>query len=65
MRFKQGFPYAISFDTKEMPGKIVAVRVQLDTTVIGPDDTVRVDLAAHPLYEKLEQYVLNNPSKKP
>lgn len=63
MKNRGGIPYAISFDTKEMPGKVVGVRVQLDTMIIGTDDKVRVDLSDHPLYEKLEQYVLHNPSE--
>lgn len=63
MRQRGGVPYAIDFDTKEMPGKVVGVRVQLDTVIIGEDDRVRVDLSDHPLYEKLERYVLNNPSE--
>jgi hypothetical protein len=65
MKTKDGLSYCISFETREMPGKIVAVRVQLDTIIMGLDDKVRVDLADHPLYPKLVEYVLNNPLQKP
>lgn len=62
MKTKEGLPYCISFDTLDMPGKIKAVRVQLDTIIIAETDKVRVDLVDHPLYAKLEQYVRANPS---
>lgn len=66
MKKKNGLPYSVHFDTKEMPGKIVAVRVQLDKVIMGPLDSVRVDLNDHPLYNRLVDYVLNNlpPEKK-
>jgi len=57
-------PYCVSFDTKDMPGKIKSVRVELSTYVLGPNDSVRVDLKDHPLYPQLEAYVLANPSRK-
>jgi hypothetical protein len=56
--------YGISFDTKEMPGRIVAVAVKLSKIFMGPKDSVRVDLVDHPLYPKLEEYVLANPTKQ-
>lgn len=58
--------FHISFDTKDMPGKIKAVRVTLDQEIVavGADKTFDISLAAHPLYPQLEQYVLANPSKK-
>lgn len=61
MKTKQGDPYCVAFDTKEMPGKIVAVSVALDTIIMGPDDKARLDLCTHPLYPKLYAYVLSNP----
>lgn len=64
MKKNRGVPYCISFETKEMPGKIVAVSVALDKVIMRDIDTARVDLVDHPLYEKLEQYVLANPSAK-
>jgi len=63
MRQKNGLDYCIAFDTKDVPGKIRCVRVQLDTVIIGPDDAVRVDLADHPLYPRLVSYVLANPMR--
>lgn len=57
--------YHIDFDTEEMPGMIVAVRVALSNEIIRDDvKKMRVDLRDHPLYAKLERYVLNNPSRK-
>lgn len=63
MKTKKGLDYGVSFDKLDMPGKIRAVRVQLDTVIMGPDSRIRVDLCDHPLYPKLEQYVLANPSR--
>ena len=61
---KHGLDYCVAFDTKEMPGKIVATRVRLDTVILGPDDAARVDLADHPLYPRLVSYVLANPTPR-
>lgn len=63
MKDSKGLPYCISFDTKDMPGKVVAIRVELTKMFVEPSDKVRVDLVDHPLYKQLEQYVLNNRSK--
>ena len=61
----EGLPYCISFDTKEMPGKILAVKVDLSYYVMRDlSEAVRVDLSAHPLYPVLEEYVKANPSRK-
>jgi hypothetical protein len=62
MKEFQGHKYCISFDTEEMPGKLIGISVALDKIFIGPNDTVRIDLRNHPLYEHLECYILNNPS---
>lgn len=61
MKTNQGLPYCVSFDTKEMPGKVVGVRVQLDKMVLADDTSVRVDLADHPLYRHLHDYCAKNP----
>jgi hypothetical protein len=61
---KTGLPYGISFDTKEVPGKIRFVKVILSHDFMSDKDRIRVDLVDHPLYKQLEQYVLANPSKK-
>lgn len=65
MKTSKGLTYCVSFDTKEMPGKVVAIAVALDKQIIGPNDSVRVDLVDHPLYHHLETYVLNNRSGQP
>lgn len=60
--------YSISFDTQDMPGhrgkpgRVRAVWVELGHWFMGPRDVAHVDLAAHPLYPELEEYVLANPS---
>lgn len=64
MKQKQGLDYVVSFDTKEMPGKIVGVRVQLDTVILSELSEVQIDLADHPLYPALQEYVMNNPRGK-
>lgn len=65
MKTNKGLRYCLSFDTKEIPGKIVAIQVTLDKFIFGPNESVRVDLVDHPLYHHLETYVRNNPSRKP
>ena len=58
---KADLPYCISFDTKDTPNLIKAVRVKLSIHWMRDmDEPVRVDLVDHPLYPALEQYVLAN-----
>jgi hypothetical protein len=51
--------FCIAFDTREGP-KILAVQVTLEHRWMGPEDTARVDLSAHPLYPDLVRHVLSN-----
>ena len=60
-----GLPYCVAFNTTDMPGKVVAVQVTLNTHIMGPQDKVRVDLVDHPLYAKLHAYCLANPPQHP
>lgn len=53
--------YCISFNTKEIPGRIEAVQVHLKKLYMREQDKVRVDLCNDPLYPALVQYVKNNP----
>lgn len=64
MKTKKGIPYCVSFDTTEMPGRVVGISIAIGKVFLKDIDSVRVDLCNHPLYEKLETYVLDNPSKK-
>jgi hypothetical protein len=57
----KGLPYGISFETREMPGKIKAITVALDTVIMKETDSIRVDLCDHPLYPNLVKYVEANP----
>lgn len=61
MKRKQGLPYIVNASTGEVPGRISCVSVELDRILLGQDDRMRVDLADHPLYPHLQEYVLNNP----
>lgn len=58
--------FYIEFNTKEMPGRIKAITVTLDTKILDRDPTKAypVNLSDHPLYENLVQYVRNNPVRK-
>ena len=62
MRTSKGARFGIAFDTKEMPGKVVATTVELSKWVMKDSDKVDVSLCEHPLYPALEDYVLKNPS---
>ncbi len=54
--------FHIEFQTEDGPG-LLATRVELRSEYIKEmDATVNVALCDHPLYPKLEQYVLANPS---
>lgn len=64
MKTNKGMKYGIAFDTKEMPGKVVAVTVELNKAIIGMTENVNVALSKHPLYHHLEAYVKANPSRK-
>lgn len=57
--------YSISFDTNDAPGRVRAVWVELGYWFMKPGSVANVDLADHPLYPELEQYVLANPSRRP
>ena len=53
--------YFIDFNTTQQPGKIQAVRVRIGlATIEKPDQKMRVDLADHPLYPELKEYVESN-----
>ena len=56
--------YSISFDTRDAPGRLKAVWVELGTWFMRDTDVARVDLRDHPLYPELERYVLANPSRR-
>ena len=56
--------YFFDFSTLDGPG-LHAVGASLFYEVLPEGmEGIRIDLADHPLYEKLERYVLANPSRK-
>lgn len=57
---KRGLPYAVAFKTREIPGRVRAITVKLDSQIGGPNDAWRTDLVDHPLYHHLRGYVLAN-----
>lgn len=59
-----GAEYHVHFDTKSLKGALKTVKVTLENDVISGNQEARVDLADHPLYPYLEQYVLDNPSNR-
>lgn len=56
--------FHIEFETKEMPGAIVATEIIIRKRILREKDVARLDLREHPLYPKLERYVKDNPSGK-
>ena len=57
--------FYINFNTKEMPGKILATKVTLSQELIRDmDKPLSINLCEHPLYKQLEQYVKANPSRR-
>jgi hypothetical protein len=57
--------YSISFDTRETPGRIRAVWVEMGHWFMKSTDTAHVNLRDHPLYPQLEAYVHANPRGRP
>lgn len=53
--------YHISFSTKNIPGRIEAVSVQLGVDIAGDDAVFHVNLADDPLYPALRRYCIDNP----
>lgn len=54
--------FSIAFETREMPGKIIATTVTLRREIVSdPKATFRLDLSDHPLYRELVAYVKANP----
>jgi hypothetical protein len=57
--------YHISFETRDAPGTIKAVRVELGTDIVRDmKSEFRVDLSDDPLYPALCRYVAANPPKE-
>lgn len=57
--------YHVEFDTQEMAGRLLAVRVRLDREIIRDmNRKVNIALCNDPLYPALERYVRANPSGK-
>ena len=53
--------FFVSIDTKSGGGYIKGVKVTIEEDVIDLDESVRIDLADHPLYAQLQRYVRSNP----
>ena len=60
---KQPDTFHVSFDTKTNPGFVRSVKITITEDLLMSDESVRIDLANHPLYPKLEKYVRDNPSR--
>lgn len=61
MKKRKGLAYIVSADTREVPGRLSCVSVELDRILLSSHEHMRVDLADHPLYPHLQEYVLDNP----
>lgn len=61
----QGLPptntFFVEFDSKNSAGYIKGVKVTIEADILHIDESVRIDLADHPLYPALQRYVVNNP----
>ena len=52
--------YQIAFTTTD-EGYLKTVQVTIEEGVMDAMDTARIDLADHPLYKQLQEYVRHNP----
>jgi hypothetical protein len=55
--------FCIEFNVDKKSGYIKATQITIEHTVMDSMDAARIDLADHPLYKSLQQYVLANPRK--
>lgn len=53
--------FFISFDSTNSSGYIKGVKVTIEEDIVDVDESVRIDLADHPLYGQLQRYVRSNP----
>ena len=53
--------FHIQFNTRGNGGYMKAVKVTIEEDVIDLSESVRIDLADHPLYPALQNYVKSNP----
>lgn len=53
--------FCVAFETKGHAGYIKAVQITIEHVVMDSMDEARIDLADHPLYKALQQYVKGNP----
>ncbi len=53
--------FHIHFDSIGESGYMKGVKVTIEEDVLEEESTYRLDLANHPLYKKLQQYVRANP----
>ncbi len=56
--------YYVSFDTREMEHRLVAVRVDISQEVIRDmEKPLHIDLCCNPLYKALYDYCMKNPPR--
>ena len=53
--------FHVAFDTRSHRPFIKTVKITIEDDVMDDMDTARIDLADHPLYADLQEYVLMNP----
>ena len=65
MKTKNGLPYIVAVDSRENPGRVTAIVVELTKNIYRLDDPLRIDLADHPLYQHLWEYCRTNLPRPP
>jgi hypothetical protein len=61
VRLNERNTYGIAFDTERYPGYVHAVKITMSEDVMQDSDVCNVNLADHPNYKLLQQYVKANP----
>lgn len=57
--------FYIEFDTKDMPGKLVATKITIEKVILSDmQKPMNIALCTHPLYGKLCTYVKSNPERE-
>lgn len=55
-----GNTFCIAFNTTKTPGVVHALQVTLEEIVMMDDESVRVDITDHPLYQELRNFCIKN-----
>lgn len=59
--------YMVAFDTSAAAatGTLIGVKITIEPCTLSMEETARIDLSCHPLYEHLRSYCASNAPQRP